>query len=66
MWPKTKSPLSPEEYTHLRGQYPILDTLARYGTPLTRENYVRVNWNGEADENDAEFEAQLPPPFRTW
>ena len=67
MKPDPKSPLSPEEFAHLRGDYPTLDTLVRAGHPLTRANYIRAAWAAEPqDENDAEFQQQLPPPFRTW
>ena len=65
MKPEAKSPLSQAEFEAFRGQYPILESLAHAGVPLTKEEYIRANWNGEPqDERDAEFQAMLPPPFR--
>lgn len=63
--PEPKSSTLREELELLRGQDPILDLLLKSGDEPTRENYVTLNWAGEAPaELDAEAEASLPAPFR--
>lgn len=40
---------------------PILDWMKKYGVPLTRENYLDLNYLGNVpDEIGPEIEAELP------
>ena len=52
-----------EALKHQAG-YPTLQLMVEYGTPLTREEFIRSNWMGEPEEWTAEHEAEVPPPLR--
>ena len=58
--------MSPDEYRRLIGSNPILESMVRYGTPLTRENYVAIANAGRPDDAwTHEHEAMLPAIFRS-
>lgn len=49
----------------LIGSSPVLEHMVKHGVPLTRENYIAMNWGGAAPgEWTAEHEADLPEIFR--
>ena len=62
----SESPASLEELKGLAGQYPTLEYMILNKIPLTRENYLDLDWPDRKpeDESDAEYQASLPIPFR--
>jgi hypothetical protein len=38
--------------------------MRRFGIPVTRENYLELNYMGDDHEPDAEEEANFPPRIR--
>jgi hypothetical protein len=44
----------------------VLETMKRRGTPITRDNYIRLNWGRRVpdDELTSEDEQQIPPELR--
>jgi hypothetical protein len=45
----------------------VLRMLVESGAPVTRENFIDMNWVGEPPEAwDGECEEQLPPWLREW
>jgi hypothetical protein len=67
-------------FAYWRGNYPgnkkqtpstrpglnhLLDYMRAHNIPLTRENYLAINWpEGAPDPMPAELEAEIPPEFR--
>jgi hypothetical protein len=48
---------------------PLLDWMKKKNIPLTRENYILLNWGGEKNPDeplDPESEAELPEEFQRW
>ena len=47
------------------GSSPVLKRMVEAGIPLTRENFIDLNWLGKPPEEwTAEHEADLPEMFR--
>ena len=46
--------------------HPLLDFMEDRGIPLTRENYIKMNWWGKKTSADLswEDELELPPQFQ--
>jgi hypothetical protein len=42
----------------------VVQLLLRVGLPVTRRNYIELNWLGEVPEWGAELEAELPPELQ--
>jgi hypothetical protein len=56
-----------EELIRLSGTDPVLASMLKRGSPLTREHYIAHNWGPDLPEEGpgtAEFELELPEPFR--
>jgi hypothetical protein len=45
-------------------EYPTLAHMIAKGIPLTRDNYIALNWFDEPTIWTAEHEADVPPPLR--
>ena len=46
---------------------PIIDLMKKLDIPITRQNFIDVNWFGEPPEKwDAEAESQIPPELQDW
>lgn len=58
--------LTPQEFQRLIGSHPVLSMMVRYGTPLTRDNYVAIANAGRPDEAwTHEHEANVPAILRS-
>ena len=44
----------------------ITELLEEAGIPVTRENYIDLNWGGEPKNWTAEQEGQLPKELQDW
>jgi hypothetical protein len=44
----------------------LLRVMKRDGIPLTRQNYIEMNWPEKPEQWTAEHEADLPEQFRDW
>ena len=60
------SSASPGGLSRRGGSSPILDYMKARQLPLTRENYVALNWpEGAPSPLPAELEQEMPAQFRT-
>jgi hypothetical protein len=60
---ETPSEKAPQKSFGLPGKDITLDALKRRNMPVTRENYILMNWMGDYDPSEplpAELEAELP------
>jgi hypothetical protein len=44
----------------------ITEMMQQGGVPVTRENYIELNWGKPLPMWDAELEAQLPEELQDW
>ena len=53
------------ELESLTGEYPILRRMIRHGVPLTRDNYIALNWGPDLPKDwNGEHEHDIPPFLR--
>jgi hypothetical protein len=53
-----------EQLLQLSGSDPVLKLMFQLGYPLDRETYIALNWVDGPPKQDAEFELDIPEPFR--
>ncbi len=62
--PKRLTQQQQEQLDRLIGDNPVAQYLIKQGLPLTRQNYIDLNWLGDLpddiDEEEAEFIGLLP------
>ena len=44
----------------------VIDLLKEAGVPVTRENYIDLNWGGPPKIWTAELEGELPKELQDW
>ena len=66
MTQEDKSQKQEEDLQSQIGLFPHLELMIKYDLPMTRESYLNLIWpdRTKEDEEDAEFESQIPPMFR--
>jgi hypothetical protein len=47
-------------------QHPLVRTMKKHGIPVTRENFIGLNWLDQPKEWTAEHEAELPEHLQDW
>jgi hypothetical protein len=47
--------------------HPVVEHMQRRGIPVTRENFIALNWpGGKPDPWEADHEADLPDELQDW